>query len=414
MRVLQTCTLLVGTAAATTLTAADISTQFTAWQRRFDGVPGSLAAFAANVKLIEAHNARHDRGETSFRMGINQFAALTAAEFKDLVSRPVPVMDRHALGDVVPLSQTDVPAAVDWVAKGAVTPVKDQGSCGSCWAFSATGAVEGAYQIATGALRSLSEQQVIDCFQDCAQHACGCEGGYPSAAFKYVLANGGLDTDDDYNYTQISIPCDAIQAKRVAAKIDSFNMVPPMNETQLLLAVTQQPVSVGVNAYGPFQFYSSGVLDASVNASCTCNDVSCLDHAVLITGFGTDSSIDYWAVKNSWGAAYGEAGYIRMARHVNDAYGENTGLCGIAVLPSIPVVAKGPALPLPPLTPPHPSPRPADWCGNCGENCEYQCRTQIPGYKCDDQTTVAPVTCNCQNASEPCHSGPTVSLPQHV
>ena len=113
MRVLQTCTLLVGTAAATTPTAADISTQFTAWQRRFDGVPGSLAAFAANVKLIEAHNARHDRGETSFRMGINQFAALTAAEFKDLVSRPVPVMDRHALGDVVPLSQTDVPAAVE-------------------------------------------------------------------------------------------------------------------------------------------------------------------------------------------------------------------------------------------------------------------------------------------------------------
>jgi hypothetical protein len=318
-----------------------------------------------------------------------------------LVSRPAIAQNNRTLGRVVALPQTNV-TAVDWRTKGAVTPVKDQGVCGSCWAFSATASVEGAYAIATGALHSLSVQQVMDCSRDCAHHACGCEGGLPSAAFKYVLVNGGLDTADDYNYTQISVPCDTVQAKRVAAKIDAYQNVPGLNESQLQAAAAQQPFSVGVSA-APFQHYSSGVLDAKTTG-CACDDLDCLDHAVLVVGFSNDNGTDYWAVKNSWGALWGEAGYIRMAKGVNDQYGENTGLCGIAVQPVYPVVAKGPALPLPPLTPPHPSPRPKEWCGNCGENCEWQCaHADIPGLKCSSQTMAPSVSCECQKASAPCH-----------
>lgn len=240
----------------------------------------------------------------------------------------------------------------------------------------------------------------MDCSRDCAHGSCGCNGGLPSAAFRYVIANGGIDTEKDYNYTQVSIPCDTTQAKRVAAKIEGYKSVPPFNESQLLAAVVRQPVSVGINAQGPFQFYHSGVLDAKVEESCACDDVNCLDHAVLVVGFGTDHGVDYWTVKNSWGPQWGESGYARMARNVVDGYGENSGLCGIAVLPVYPTVAKGPAVPLPAPTPPHPSPKPKGWCNNCGEDCEWQCQ-QIQ-MSCDSQSTTAPKTCYCKSPTAPC------------
>jgi len=381
---------------------------FEEWTTAFgkEPLPERRAIFESNVAAILVHNAEHDRGETTWRMGVNAFADLTANEFKErflMVSRPG--LETHTLDNVVALPSTKI-TTVDWRAKGAVTPVKNQGACGSCWAFSATGAIESAYAIATGALRSLSEQQVMDCNLNCAQDSCGCEGGLPSAAFKYVLGNGGLDTDDDYNYTQIAIPCDTFESKRVAAKIESYHSVPSMNESQLLAAVTRQPISVGINALGPFQFYKSGILGATANRNCSCDDINCLDHAVLVVGYGigngAENKTEYWTVKNSWGAIWGESGYIRMARNVNDGYGQNTGLCGIAVLPTYPTVTKGPALPLPPLTPPHPSPRPKTWCGNCGEHCEYLCHAD--GLKCDSQAMDGTGTCFCMDASKPCHN----------
>ena len=148
-----------------------------------------------------------------------------------------------------------------------------------------------------------------------------------------MLANGGLDTDAEYNYTQISIPCDTIKAKRVAAKIENYVLVPPYNESQLAAAVAQQPVSVGIDAEASFQFYSSGILPA--DSVCVGGDPASLDHAVLVVGFGTSdplsNSTDYWLVKNSWGPGWGESGYIRMARNVTDQFGQDGGLCGIAV-----------------------------------------------------------------------------------
>jgi len=353
------------------------------------------ATFDANVVAINLHNARHDRGEVTYRQKLNAFGDLSPEEFTEMYVRPAPEDLMLPFVPDTPLPPTTL-KEIDWRTKGAVTPIKSQGVCGSCWAFSAIQAVEGAYFIETGALRELSVQQVMDCSRGC-DDSCGCNGGLMGAAFNYIIANGGINSNDDYNYTQISIPCDTYEEKRVVAKIEKYARVPARNESQLMAAVAQQPVSVGVWGITIFQFYSSGILT---------NDPACgggdqLDHAVLAVGFGTGkldngTLMDYWTVKNSWGTGWGEDGYIRMERNVLDTFGQDSGLCGIAHLPSYPVVLKGPPVPVPPPTPAHPSPRPASWCNNCGENCEYQCQ-QAGGLKCDSQTMDPgePVSCNC-------------------
>jgi len=379
---------------------------FEEWSAAFNKavVPERRKTFAANLAMITKHNSAHDRGTTLFRMGLNAFADLTADEWRAKLSNSATNDPRRTHDSAVAVALPPINVdSVDWRTKGAVTPIVNQGTCGSCWAVSAVGAIEGAYAIATGALRSLSVQQTIDCSRNCAEDACGCEGGLPSAAFKYVVRNGGLDTSDDYNYTAISYPCDTVEAKRVAAKIDGYVAVPSYNESQLRAAVTQQPVSVGIDATGSFQFYKSGILDNSTAADHgddDCDDIHCLNHAVLVVGFGNDNGTDYWLVKNSWGTAWGEDGYVRMLRGYSNVV-QNNGLRGIAVLPVYPTVAKGPAVPLPPPTPPHPSPRPKTWCGNCGENCESECRGV--GLKCADQHG-SPVTCDCMDPTQPCHT----------
>jgi len=396
--------LVAGTASANLPTRAS----YEEWAVAFGKEPVALrrSNFHANVALIQDHNAKHDRGETSYRMGLNAYADLTAAEWKSKVvgkgfNSNSNSNSRDTSSNVVFLPPTNA-TAVDWRTKGVVTPVKSEGTCGSCWAMSATQAIESAYAIATGSLRSLSVQQVLACSLDCAADSCGCNGGLPSAAYKYVVKNGGLDSEDDYNYTGIVIPCDALEAKRVVAKIDGYTAVPQFNDTQLLAAVAQQPISVGIDASSGWQFYASGVFDNTTESSAGCNDVDCLNHAVLIIGFGTDNGPggggkEYWTVKNAWGTSWGENGYIRMIRNFSDGYGENNGLDGINVMPQYPTVPKGPAVPVPPPTPFHTSPRPASWCNNCGATCEYQCKND--GLKCDSQTGG---TCNCMDPTKKC------------
>jgi C1A family cysteine protease len=212
------------------------------------------------------------------------------------------------------------------VWKEFLCPTTQQFECGSCWAFSTTGSIEGAWFLKTGQLVSLSEQQLVDCSGSEGNQ--GCNGGLMDNAFEYVIKNGGICSEANYSYTATQGNCESCIP---VAKITSYVDVTPNNTESLMAAVAQQPVSVAVEADGlDWQFYFGGV----VTDSCGLN----LDHGVLVVGYGTDYTTqpqDYWKVKNSWGADWGEQGYIRLGRGTKfDPAGE----CGILMDPSYPVV----------------------------------------------------------------------------
>jgi len=263
--------------------------------------------FKANLNFVVEHNSVN----RSYTLAMNQFGDLTTEEFGKTFCgfqagprNEQPVEFNGVVG-----------AELDWVAKGAVTPVKDQGQCGSCWAFSATGAIEGAVQIKSGKLTSVSEQQLVDCAGSEGNQ--GCNGGLMDYAFQYVIKNKGIASEQAYPYTARDGAC-----KKVASSstISGFKDVPSKNEAELLKAVNLGPVSIAVEAdKSVFQFYHDGVLD---NAGCGVQ----LDHGILITGYGTLSGKDYWSVKNSWGASWGKNGYILLVRNKNQ--------CGLALAAS--------------------------------------------------------------------------------
>jgi len=247
---------------------------------------------------------------------MNQFGDLTTAEFgKSYCGFKPSTVRSEAPVDFVGATAD----SLDWLALGAVTPVKDQGQCGSCWAFSATGAIEGAVQIATKTLTSVSEQELVDCAGSEGNQ--GCNGGLMDYAFEYVIKNGGISTEAAYPYKGRDGSC----AKKTAgSKISSYKDVPSKNEAELMKAVNLGPVSIAVEAdKGVFQFYHDGVLD---NKACG----EQLDHGILVTGYGTLTGKNYWAVKNSWGASWGKNGYILMVRDKNQ--------CGLALAASYAVV----------------------------------------------------------------------------
>jgi KDEL-tailed cysteine endopeptidase len=279
-----------------------------------------FSIFSENYANIEQRNTLN----RTVTLGINKFADLTTEEF----------MARHLSGYVAKphfqglrkqfSNSSALPLEVDWATKGAVTPVKNQGQCGSCWAFSTTGSTEGAWFIKTGELVSLSEQQLVDCSGSFGNQ--GCNGGMMDNAFQYIIKNGGICEESAYAYTGTDGNCNKCNP---VAKISSFVDVTPNNTLALMTAVAQQPVSVAVEADGfDWQFYFGGV----VTDSCGLN----LDHGVLVVGYGTDATQgDFWKVKNSWGPDWGEQGYIRIGRGSKfDPAGE----CGILMDPSYPVV----------------------------------------------------------------------------
>lgn len=294
--------------------------------------------FMKNLASVDARNAEIAANGNALELGMNQFADLHPGEFRSryLGYRPrsdKPSAEPEASDDISALGFADwdtsfkLPESVDWTTKGAVTPVKNQGQCGSCWAFSTTGSVEGAWFLATGHLVSLSEQQLVDCSGPEGNQ--GCNGGLMDQAFKYIIANGGICAESAYPYTAVQGSCMSENCT-VVAKLKSYVDVKANNTQALMEAVTQQPVSVAVEADGlDWQFYMGGV----VTDSCGTN----LDHGVLVVGYGTDpASGDFWKVKNSWGADWGEAGYIRLGR--GPAFAP-AGECGILMDPSYPVVA---------------------------------------------------------------------------
>jgi len=276
--------------------------------------------FQDNVNYINKHNAEAEAGEHTFTVGVNQFADLTLAEFKATYLRP---FNASRVRNEVVLPEVAAADDVDWRAKGAVTPIKDQGQCGSCWAFSSTGSIEGANFISTGKLNSLSEQQLVDC--STAEGNQGCNGGLMDYAFQYTIKNGGLTGESNYPYTATGPnQCQTAKASQAVGKVSSFADVPQNQEAQLIAAVTKQPVSVAIEAdQSAFQFYKSGVFKSACGTQ--------LDHGVLAVGFGTTSGQDYWIVKNSWGTSWGLQGYILMAQHQGAA-----GICGINMMASYP------------------------------------------------------------------------------
>jgi len=270
--------------------------------------------FSANMDKINAVNAQ----KLDWSLAMNEFGDLTWEEFASThlgllggVAAP-----RNA-SNIIEVRGSGVPSSIDWVAKGAVAEVKNQGNCGGCWSFATTGSIEGAIQIKTGKLTSLSEQNLIDC----SKKNSGCHGGVVDYAFQFVIDNGGLCQESAYPYAGKQGVCKTSCTK--VSAISSFKDVPVHSETALLAAVAQQPVAVAIEAdQDTFQFYSTGVMTGKCGTK--------LDHGVLVVGFGTQSGKNYWTIKNSWGATWGESGYIRIGRGLQAPYGQ----CGLLMGPS--------------------------------------------------------------------------------
>jgi len=284
-----------------------------------------FANFKANLDLVATHNVQ----QKSFKLAVNQFADMHQEEFRSKFLGYKHIDNAHlrSMNTIAANDSVVAPAAVDWNKAGAVTPVKNQGQCGPCWAFSTTGAVEGAWFVSKGALVSLSEQQLVDCSS--AQGNQGCNGGLMDQAFQFIISNKGICTEADYPYTGADGTCQT--TCKPAATISKFVDVTVNDETALQTANAQQPIAIAIEAdQSVFQFYSSGVLD---DASCGVN----LDHGVLLAGYGHDSTAnkDFWLVKNSWGASWGAQGYIQIVRNVNGAWARQ---CGLTSAPSYPVV----------------------------------------------------------------------------
>ncbi|KAK2981057.1 hypothetical protein RJ640_002590, partial [Escallonia rubra] len=272
--------------------------------------------YSDNVEFIETFNKAMTH---TYKLGVNAFADLTNEEFRSRngykvpSSPPEPTTFKYE-------GVSDVPISLDWRDQGAVTAVKDQGPCGSCWAFSTVGSMEGIVQISTHKLISLSEQQLVDCDVKGTDH--GCWGGLMSRAMEFIINNGGLANETAYPYKATDGNCDTNVS--IAASISGFENVPVNNETALLSAVANQPVTVAIDASSPnFQFYQSGVFSEDCGTY--------LDHGVTAVGYGTtDDGKKYWLIKNSWGNSWGYDGYIRIARDVAAKEGE----CGIAMAAS--------------------------------------------------------------------------------
>jgi C1A family cysteine protease len=287
----------------------------------------TLHKWTINDEYINRINEEHK----SYTLGHNQFSGMDETDFRNYV-------DNHDLNFSFSFSfhyeanetSLSLPSSVDWRNKNAVTPVKDQGQCGSCWSFSTTGALEGIYSIQNGKLISFSEQQLVDC--DNYKHGGkdhGCNGGIMDNAFAWIEKNGGLCTEESYPYISqngetesCQTTCDVVPKSQIQSWVDVLS-----TDQALMTAIAQQPVSIAIEAdQMDFQLYKSGVFTGKCGTT--------LDHGVLVVGYGTENGEDYYLVKNSWGTSWGDQGYIKLGR--GPQYNNGQGQCGILLEASYP------------------------------------------------------------------------------
>ncbi|XP_037080464.1 procathepsin L-like [Pollicipes pollicipes] len=277
-----------------------------------------MKTYATNKAYVAKHNAEADAGLHTHWLGVNKYADMTSEEFRAQMNGYRPSEERLQGRPFQGTGRT-APDTADWRDQGAVTKPKDQGQCGSCWAFSTTGALEGAWKLAGNDLVSLSEQQIMDCSFDYGNDAC--DGGEMRYAFKYLIDNGGIMAEADYRYTARTHHSCKYEADKAVAHCSASTIIQSQDETELMDAVGNVgPIAVGMDAsHIDFQLYSHGIYS---NNHCG-TDINDLDHGVLAVGYGSENGKNYWIVKNSWGSGWGEDGFFRMAK-------DDGNMCGIA------------------------------------------------------------------------------------
>ena len=286
----------------------------------------TMYTFFENVDRVIDHNSKDDK---TYTKEINLFSAMTFEQFSEhfnMAQNQANAPQNCSATRSSPLTAVgvdDAPDAWNWQNKGGVSPVKDQGQCGSCWTFSTVGCLESAHLIKYGVLQTYAEQQLVDCAGDFDNF--GCNGGLPSHAFEYIFSAGGIETEEDYPYMAVDQTCAVDTTKFALSSGHSMNITEG-DEEELKQAVFLQPVSVAFQVADDFVDISTGVYTSTV---CQ-NGPDQVNHAVLAVGYGNDkaSGLDYWLIKNSWGTTWGDAGFFKIQRGVN--------MCGIADCNSYP------------------------------------------------------------------------------
>ena len=322
---------------ATTVSSSTFIERFNEWKEQFSikiyndvHYNELFSKWVDNDKFIDLHNSRN----LTYILGHNQFSGMNIEDFRSYLGFNGYVPRINNLRTETLKNIESLPTSVNWVEKGGVTPVKNQGQCGSCWSFSTTGALEGAYYIKYGKLPSFSEQQLVDCdnFKNGGKDH-GCNGGLMDNAFNWIGKNGGLCTEEEYPYvsgtTQTAgtcqTSCELVDNSIIKSHID----VPKSSDNSMMEAISKQPVSVAIEAdQKEFQLYKSGVF----SGSCGTN----LDHGVLVVGYGSNTNGDFYLIKNSWGTTWGDNGYIYIGR--GSQYNNGDGQCGVLLQASYPVL----------------------------------------------------------------------------